>query len=95
MTYNLTNISSATNFANFFIETNKLVNGSYAILILLALFLMILITMRSYDFFSTLLVASFITIIVASIFVFLSLINWVVFGVILVILVAALVGNIW
>lgn len=95
MVYNLTNISSASNLLDFTYEVNTLVNGAYAILFLLVFFFMVMIAMRNYDFFSTLLVSSSITILIAAFFIFLNLISWSVFSVILVILIASLIITIW
>lgn len=93
--YNLTNVTDANNLFDFTVQVNSLVNGAYAVLILLVLFFIILIGMRNYDFFLTLLVASAITLFIGAFFLFLQMISWGVLGVIFVILVGALIVTIW
>lgn len=74
--YNLTNITETQTFADFLIETNTLVNGYYASLFLIMLFVVLYILMQGFDTKTALLVPSFIIMIMASLFVFMGLIGW-------------------
>lgn len=75
--YNLTNLTNATNIYEVMKGANEVTSGMYGLLLIVAIYLIMFVTMKKYDTVVVLMVSSFITGIIAVPLFFIGLVGWV------------------
>lgn len=76
MVYNISTASNATSIYDFFSNVNTSSEGSFGVIIIFAVFLIIYGISKNYDTITALITSTFSTSIIASLMFFLGVINW-------------------
>lgn len=95
MAYNLTNVTEANDILGVVIATNDLVNGSFSVMVMFSLWLVIFIATKRFSTTVSTFTASFICSIVSTLFLFAGFVVLQTYVIIMTILVISIFISVW